>query len=357
MKIGIILHPYGEKKPAGLARFIFDLTKSLVENDEKNEYIIYLKKEVSILPKFSTDNYKVHVLGFGKLWRDLGFYFAPKADFYIFNTPILPILFKPKKTAVIILDFGCQIIKPKSLKDSVVLKIIFLMNKFSLSKADNIISISEYTKTSALELFKISKDKIKVIYPGYKKICAEVEKKDNQLSYFLFVGVIKQRKNVHNLVSAFIKSKKEGNIRQKLIIVGKGSDDYMKNIKKKILESGLEEEILFLGHVGDDELANLYKNAYGFLFPSYIEGFGFPILEAMSCGIPVLTSHASSLGEVAGGAALLVDPLDVDGMSNKITELATNNGLRKELVIKGYKRTEDFSWKKSAKEYYRLYKN
>ena len=123
MKIGIILHPYGEKKPAGLGRYIFDLSKALIENDNNNEYIIYLKEKPDKIPNFLGQNWKIEILGFKMFWLDLGLFFARKSDLYIFNTPIMPFFFRPKKSVVIALDFAYKYFKAKNLKE-------FIFNKF-----------------------------------------------------------------------------------------------------------------------------------------------------------------------------------------------------------------------------------
>ena len=360
MKIGITLYPYGENSPAGLAIYIFDLTKALVENDPNNEYIIFLKENPKNRPVFSVDNWKIYVLGYGSFWRSVGFWFAPKADVYIFNTPRLPLFFKPKRSLVIILDFAYYVYMTNSFsfKNYISKKFLFVLNKLSLMRASKIISISNATKDECFRIFGVKKDSIEVIYPGFRDICGVPSQEVSiDKPYILFVGIVKERKNVYNLVSAFIKSKKDDNIKHKLIIVGKTGGEYLDRIMDLINKSGMNDEIIFTGRVNDSELAHIYKNADVFAFQSIIEGFGMPVLEAMACGIPVITSNSSSLGEVAGDAALKINPFNVDEISKAITLLAKDNKVRDDLILKGFVRCKEFSWNKSANEFINVINN
>ncbi|MCR4283771.1 MAG: glycosyltransferase family 4 protein [Parcubacteria group bacterium] len=352
MKIGIILHPYGEGKPAGLGRYILELTKSLIENDKDNEYIVYLKEKPKIMPEFITSNWRVEVLGLGRFWREIGFFFAPKADIYIFNTPVMPIFFRSKKSIVIALDFAYLYFKPDGIKERINNFLLYKMNSFALKRADKIVSISEATKKDIIKLFNILDKKIEVIYPGFSKICAfPSEEIAVPLNFFLYVGVIKERKNLLNIIKGFYEFKKENKSDIKLVVAGKGSGAYYEEALSFVEEDDLKEEVVFLGFVNDNQLSFLYKNARAFIFPSLIEGFGMPVLEAMDCGLPVVTSRESSLSEVAGGAALLVDPKDPKEISRVMERVAFDDKLRDDLIEMGDRRVIDFSWKKCASQF------
>ncbi len=357
-KIGIILHPYGEGKPAGLGRYIFDLTKALIENDSKNEYIVYLKKKPSDLPQFSGFNWKVEILGFGRWWRDIGLFLAPRADIYIFNTPVMPLFFRPKKSIVIALDFAYLYFKPKGVKEEINNFLLYKMNRFSLRRADKVVSISEATKKDVIKLFNISEEKIKVIYPGFSNICTlSSERVDVPLNFFLYVGVIKERKNLLNIVKGFYEFKIESKSDFKLVIAGKGRGAYYGEVQNFVKEHDLGDEVIFLGFVKDSQLSYLYKNARALVFPSLVEGFGMPVLEAMDCGLSVITSNSSSLSEVAGGAALLVDPKKPKEISRVMEKLAFDDNLMSDLVEMGDTRVLNFSWKKCASQFIALIDN
>ena len=357
MKIGIILHPYGEKNPAGLSRYIFDLSKTLIENDNNNEYIIYLKDKPEKLPVFNGSNWKVEIIGWGKFWLEIGLHKAVLADVYIFNTPIMPFFFKPPKTVVIALDFAYKYFKAKSLKEYLFNKFLFFANKFSLKRADLIVSISEQTKKDILKFFGLSEQKIKVIYPGFKKICSlparEVKLPEK---FFLYVGVIKERKNLLNIIKGFREFKRNDKTGCKLVVAGKGEGEYYEKIAEFIKNEKIESDIAFLGFVSDNELAFIYKRALALVFPSLIEGFGFPVLEAMDCGLPVITSKYGSLAEVAGNAGILVDPKNTAEISAAMKKIYSDKALRVEMSRKGVLRSEDFSWKKTAEEFFKLFK-
>jgi len=351
MKIGIILHPFDEDKPAGLGRYIFDLTKNLVESDKDNEYIIYLKNRPRNKLSFNGENWRVEVLGFGKLWRDFGLFFAPKSDIYIFNTPVMPLFFKPKKSIVIALDFAYKYFESKNIKEKIRNFLLFRMNKFALRRADKIVSISEATKKDIINFFEILPSKIEVIYPGFKNICLLKPKEtDVPKKYFLFVGVVKERKNVFNIIRAFAEFKKRDKQDYKLVVVGKGKGEYYESILSFVSEEKLTEEIIFKDFVEDNELCHIYKYAEALVFPGLVEGFGFPLLEAMACGLPVVTSNRSSLSEVVGDAVLKVNPEDIKEISGAMEKICENEELKRDLIKKGVDRVKYFSWQKSCRQ-------
>lgn len=357
MKIGIILHPYGEKTPAGLGRYIFDLTESLIKNDKNNDYIVYLKDKPDKMPNFSVQNWKVEILGFKMFWLDLGLFFAQKSDVYIFNTPIMPFFFRPKKSIVIALDFAYKYFKAKNLKEFIFNKFLFYANKFSLKKADTIVSISEQTKEDVLRFFGVSEQKIKVIYPGFKKICSLPEQAiDLPKSFFLHVGVIKERKNLFNVVKGFREFKRGDKTGCKLVVVGKGGGEYYEKVARFIKIEKIESDIVFLGFINDNELAFVYKKALALVFPSLVEGFGFPVLEAMNCGLPVITSKYGSLAEVVGNAGILIDPQNPVEISAAMEKIYSDNLLKHEMLRNGIVRAEEFSWQKLAEEFISLFK-
>jgi glycosyltransferase involved in cell wall biosynthesis len=162
--------------------------------------------------------------------------------------------------------------------------------------------------------------------------------------YFLFVGNLEPRKNLNRLVDAFARL---GDIGQQLWIVG--NDWYRAgDIHRHVRELGIESRVRFLGYVRRDELPGLYRGATAFVYPSLLEGFGMPVVEAMASGTPVITSNNSGLKEVAGDAAILIDPLDVEEMSRRMREVAESADLRASLSSRGLRRAAQFSWESTA---------
>jgi len=354
LKIGIILHPYGEVKPAGLARTIFEFTNGFLTIDTANEYVIFLKNAPQKMPEFPGKNWRVEVLGGGMFWLENLRKFKD-IDVCIFNTPVVPIWYKPKRTIVIALDFAYYYLSGKRVKTWILRAITFLYHKFSLWRADRIIAISQATKDDVVKLFGVPSQKITVVHCGFKKIC-DVPEMPVILpqKFFLFVGIIKERKNVFNIVKAFELFQK--NISgYHLVIGGNPTGTYFDMVKQYVAEHDLSKKVLFIGHLNDGQLSHIYRRAEALVFPTLIEGFGFPVLEAMHCGTPVITSNQSSLREVGGNnSALLVDPYTPEDIAGAMANVVQNQNERKNLVENGYKQIERFSWNKAAEEFLRI---
>lgn len=349
MKIGIFLHPYGEKYPAGLARVILDLTKELLEIDHQNEYFIFTKNKLAANPRFAGENWKFFTANGETLWMDALIKKHPELDVCVFNTPVLPLRL-PKKSVVLVLDFAYKYLRSKNLAEYLKRKATGFYHGFSLRRASSIVAISQATKNDLIKFFNIQADKIHLIYLGFQKICGIPEiRVDVGGKFFLFSGAIKERKNVLNVIKAFNAYDKE-NSGYRLIVTGHGTGEYYDSIFGYVKNEKLEEKIIFLKHCSDAELSFLYKRAEALIFPSFIEGFGFPILEAMDCGLPVITSKTSSLGEIAGDAALLVDPHNFVEIKSAMRKITSNEILRRDLIERGRKRVQNFSWKKCAEE-------
>ena len=352
MRIGIILHPYDEDKPAGLARTIFEWTKGMLSIDEKNEYIVFLKNVPRKNPDLPGKNWRIESTGGGIFWLDNLRRKTP-CDVYVFNTPVMPLFFKPKYSIVLALDFAYYYLAPKTIRGQFSKWFTYFYHFLSLKRADSIVAISYATRDDVVKLFGISSDCINVIYLGYKHICAVPEiavPRTPSEKFFFFAGIIKERKNVFNIVKAFhLFSQRVRGF--KLAIAGSPAGSYFEKIKKYIAENHLDNSVVFLGHLNDGQLSYVYKKAYAFLFPTLIEGFGMPVAEAMDCGVPVITSNQSSLKEVGGGgASLLVDPYDPADIADKMVRLAEDEVVRKQLMEKGDLQSKKFSWEKSAKE-------
>ncbi len=217
-------------------------------------------------------------------------------------------------------------------------------------KAEKIICVSQSTKKDLLEHTIISKDKPEVIYPGLKIFPESNKKLPRNLEpgkYILSVGTIEPRKNLIGLFKAY--SMLEPTFRQKFPLViagGKGWND--EKIYSEIKALGLENEIIFTGFVSDSVLAQLYENCAIFAYVSLYEGFGLPILEALSFGCPVITSNVSSMPEVSGEAALLVEPTDSKEIAAAMKRLLTDEDLQKTLSKKALIQAGKFSWQGAA---------
>ena len=230
--------------------------------------------------------------------------------------------------------------------------------KIDDSKSKN--SLKIYGKS---KIGYIDEKKIKIVTPGidlqkysYKYSKSELEnirKKYNlPKNYILYLGTIEPRKNIERIVKAFKKYKKEINDDLKLVIVGRKGWKY-DNIMKLIESMGTD--IILTGYIDEEDKIPIYKLAQIFAFPSLYEGFGMPVLEAMAAGVPVVTSNVSSLPEVAGDAAILVDPLNEDEIFEAYKKILSDKKLQLEMIEKGLEQAKKFEWKESAKVLEQIY--
>lgn len=234
-----------------------------------------------------------------------------------------------------------------------------------LNRADMLISVSEYTKRTTIAALNIPGDKIQVIYEGVRHETFHPMVPDDQfyqrhgldpsLRYLLYVGSENPRKNLLRLLQAF---RAIHNEYPDCRLVKIGSVQYTpqaNQLRQQVLDLGLEEAVVFVEHVSDDDLACFYNLATLFVFPSLMEGFGLPPLEAMACGTPVVSSHAASLPEVVGDAAILVDPYDVDQLTDAMRLVLTQPALADALRAKGLARAAQFTWERTARETIAVY--
>ncbi|WP_406657589.1 glycosyltransferase family 1 protein [Methanolobus sp. ZRKC2] len=228
------------------------------------------------------------------------------------------------------------------------------MIKSSSNRADLIISVSENTKKDIVSILRTKEEKVKAINSGVSSEFKII--KNNQVlddirqkyqlnnEFILFTGGITPRKNMLRLIQAFnIISEK---VPHDLVLTDVGGW----NNKEELRVIEQNDRIRRLGFIKDEDMPALYNLAGIFAYPSLYEGFGLPLLEAMACGCPVVSSNCSSLPEVVGDAAVMVDPYDIDTLAKAIYEVLVNDNLREELITKGLDRVKEFSWDKCARE-------
>jgi glycosyltransferase involved in cell wall biosynthesis len=225
----------------------------------------------------------------------------------------------------------------------------------SARRASKILTVSEDAKEQISDKLNIEKGKIEVTYLGVKPFglkVSKVEKYENE-EFFLYVGVLEKRKNIPKSIEAFSEIKKK-NPNVKFFIVGQPAPfphlDDTTTIKNLIKDLNLQDSVVLLGYVTDEELSALYHNALALVFISTYEGFGLPIIEGYSAGIPVLTSKGGATEEVAGGCSLLCNASDVTDISEKMQKLIENPELRTSLVKRGKERAKHFTWDKMSQK-------
>jgi glycosyltransferase involved in cell wall biosynthesis len=223
---------------------------------------------------------------------------------------------------------------------------------YSIHKAKKIIAVSKTTKNDLTKAYQIPDDMIEVVYNGYEKNRVIQEEKfkihHTNKPYILYVGTLQPRKNITTLIEAFSKFK-DLYPDFKLIIAGK-KGWLFDSIFDLVGELGLHNDVYFTDYVTDHQLTFLYKNAFCFVLPSLYEGFGIPILEAMSLGCPVISSFASSLPEIGGDACLYFDPQNVDDLVDKLDSFKKDEKMKNSFIQKGKRRVKEFSWKRCGEQ-------
>jgi len=217
-------------------------------------------------------------------------------------------------------------------------------------RSDLIIAVSRFTAEQVRDLLKVDQSKIRVVHHGFRPLpkTAVTAVRENVI---LSVGAIQRRKNIARLVEAFERVDAPG---WKLILAGSFGFGAAE-IQGRIDESSKCKSIELPGYISNQRLEELYARASIFAFPSLDEGFGMPVLDAMARGVPVLTSNQSALPEISGGAALLVDPADVDSIACGLSSLIKRPGLREELIGKGLEHSARFTWESALKATWRVY--
>ncbi|MDP2939862.1 MAG: glycosyltransferase family 1 protein [Candidatus Omnitrophota bacterium] len=349
MKIGIDIRST-LKQRTGIGQYILSLINHLAKIDLENKYFLYSKKKIidrkRKLPKLPGQNFshRIDYFSFGpdKLLKDVDIYHTSSFDL------------KPPQRCQLVLTVQDVINKayPKGHTQDTI-KTIDRQLKEVLPLAKRIVVDSECTKRDLLKWYPVDERIVRIVYPGVNPWFSwqDVKKQD----IILFVGTIEPRKNIENLIRAFDILKKQYHIAHKLMIIGmKGW--MCEGVFSLVKELKLTQEVIFKDFIANENLAAWYSQAQVFVYPSFYEGFGFPIVEAFASGVPVVTSNVSSCQEIAGEAALLVDPQSVEQLKDAILRLLEDKSLRESLINKGFVRAKSFSWERAAKEVFSVYK-
>lgn len=229
-----------------------------------------------------------------------------------------------------------------------------------VKKATRVIAVSQATKHDLVQHLGVPEERISVVYEGIDHgLFQPTPRRLVDYPYLLFVGSEHPRKNFAGLLEGFSKLKSQGGFKDlKLVKVGRAGRpeaEFRKHTLQVINELGLSNEIVFADYVAREDLPAYYSGAECFILPSFCEGFGFPPLEAMACGCPVIVSNVASLPEIVGEAAIKVNPHDTDGIASALRMVLTDKHLKRELVSKGLEQAAQFSWEKTARETLKVY--
>jgi glycosyltransferase involved in cell wall biosynthesis len=377
MRIGIdcrtILDPK-KGEAAGVGHYTYSLVENLLDIDKKNEYILFFDRGVGDAGHFKKKNSIIKFFPFAQYKKFLPIAYSHflVASFIacenldVFHSPACTIPLAYTKNAVVTIHDLAIYYKPDWFPYQIFSTKVSVPK--SVKKAKKIISVSEYTKDDLIKFLKVPKNKIEVVLNGAeeredidkkdlddrKKI---MEKFDIKQNFILFIGTIQPRKNISGLISAFNKIRGSKIFKDhQLVIAGKKGWNY-KGIFDKVQEQALTRKVVFTDYISSKDKIRLLNASSCFCFPSFYEGFGLSILEAMQQGTPVITSDITSMPEVAGKAAMLVDPYSTTSIATALKKVLGDEKFRKSLILKGYAQAKKFSWKKCAKETLEVYIN
>lgn len=367
MRIAIDCRPLMSGKISGVEVYIVNMLKALFEADQKNEYVLWYNNfrsvDVSNWPTQYPNvtlrrtripnklfNLSLSLLRWPKIDRLIG----GKIDVLWVPDPRPAPVSKMCKKVVTFHDLSFEDFKYSfTFKTRLWHKI--LRPRREAREADHLIAVSHFTKSQLVEEYGIDPTKITVIYeaaaphlkplnmPKSFEIIHRKYKLPNQ--YFLCLSTLEPRKNIKGVIEAYLDWQREVKHPVALVIAGKKYPEIFAHVPL-----AQHPSILMTGFIDEEDKALVYQHALAFLYPSFYEGFGLPVLEAMACGTPVVTSDTAAMPEVAGDAAHLVNPSDPHQLKDALHQLYRDDVYREQLIAAGFKRAAEFSWKKAAKE-------
>jgi glycosyltransferase involved in cell wall biosynthesis len=361
LKIGIDIRPLGGTR-TGIGRYVHQLITALAEIDKTDEFVFFYNSRKGPLhddlPKQRNIKLKTYRLP-NKILNAMWTYSSsPKAELFTGKIDVFHSLgfqtVPTKKAAKVlnIYDMIFRVYPEMAIPSS--LKYYSPHIERYVQRADLIVTISRSAADDINHYLNVPSEKIMVVYPGTTplKIATAPEiallksRFDISSDYILFVGRVEPRKNLVRLIQAFERS----NLADNFMLVLAGPQGWnVEEIYKTYQNLSCRLKIRWLNFVSDEYLSALYSGATFFVYPSLLEGFGLPVTEAMSVGCPVLTSNVSAMPEVVGDSALMVDPFDVDAISEGMIKLSEDIELRQSLSQKGCEQVKKFNWSESAR--------
>jgi glycosyltransferase involved in cell wall biosynthesis len=376
MKIGIDIRNIGKKRTGDEVVF-FNLVKSLALIDVANEYKLFtdiaeedkqkdIKNSLGISDKSNFEIISIPTNRFKWNFWSLGEYLRRNpVDAYL--TQYITPWFVPKKVKIltIIHDISFNFY-PQFIKKTDLLFLKTLLSH-SLRRADGIIGVSKFTHDEIIRFYDIAPEKTFWIHnavsddflaqnASLEKISAVREKYNLSEKYILYLGTLQPRKNLPNLIEAFALLKL-AHPEIRLVLAGGKSHNYDKRIDNFVKNNHLDQDVLFPGFIDEQDKAAVMAGSLVFCFPSLYEGFGIPILEAMSLGVPVAISKIPAHEEIASGAASFFDPENPGDIYAKLLELANNPVLQQSLSFRGKEQVKKFSWQKSAEKLLEIFES
>lgn len=352
MIIGIDATPLTKHHKTGVEKAASSIVKNMLVLDKKDQFYLYTPHKLS---KIYTQNKNVReiFIPLKRFWHKIRLPLSlalKKPHVFIELSNTLP-AFSPSNNLVLVYDFGFKYFPETYSKKDLALQESAIKN--TATKAKNIAFSSRNSRDDFKKFYPEFKGKSYIVPISYDQdIFFPIEKPKNVLDikspYFLYVGRIEHKKNIQNLIKAYKIFRQNQNKDVKLVLCGShghGFSDIDLEIHKL---AKFKNDVILPGYVHEKDLPHLYNKALAFVFPSNYEGFGIPILEAFSCGTPVICSNSSSLPEVADEAVLYVEPDNPFSIAEAMKKIMDDNKLRQALIKKGLKQVKKFSYKNTA---------
>lgn len=380
MRIGIDARCFVAGKRTGVEEYALNILENLFELDEKNEYILFINSfhdpnfDLKVFEKYKNVSLKRFRIP-NKLLNLMFWYFNwPHIDKMIggvdvFFMPNMNFVGFSKKIRLILTmhDLSFEIL-PETFSVKRRLWHHILNPRRLCRRAEKIIAVSESTREDIILRYKISPEKIQKIYNGISNDFEEVNRNDPKIievkdryhlpfNFIFYLGTIEPRKNIPTIVAAYDRLRELGNTqldKYKLVIAG-GKGWKTEKILEAMRNAKFTDDIIFTSCITSEDKAAVYTLASLFVYPSFLEGFGIPVLEAMRCGVPVVTSNSSSIPEVVGNGGIMVDPDRPDELYLAMKELLLNKDFYEKMRKQGLKQSIRFNWKTSAREVLKIF--
>lgn len=354
----------------GIGTYVRNLIRSLAALDSENRYVLLAKPEDKAGLQDLPENFQVAletspVYSVRELFALSWHLYRRKLDLYHSTHYVLPA--RVGSRVVVTIHDIIHLLYPEFLPSNLAFLYAQRMIRRSLTRGDRIIAVSQNTKHDLMRHFEVDGGKIEVIHNGVddafrKRLPPEdLQRWLRDLGiaqpYLLFVGnPAKPHKNLDTVVQAYARARRMAQFDAPLICVGSRQGSEFK-IRARAEYLGIGDKVRLVGHVAQEALPAIYQGATLFLYPTLYEGFGLPIIEAMASGVAVITSNTSALKEIGEGYALLVDPLDLDGIAKAIASLMGHPERRAAFAERGMGRAEDFRWDQAARRTLDIYRS
>ena len=361
------------EQTGGIGRYVRELTAALAALDQENEYRLFVSgANRRDLPPAPSGNFHWKATSLtprwlARIWQRARMplpaeVFTGRVDLYHATDFVLAPTLPGTRTLLTVHDLSFVRV-PEAASPPLKAYLDVVVPR-SVASADHILADSAATKADLVEFYETPAEKITVLYSGVGKYFRPINSRDaleealkrhglNGINYMLSVGTVQPRKNYSRVIEALAEARCRGQDLHFAIAGGRGWLE--EEMTRTIERTGLADHVHLLGFVDDQDLPALYSGAGMLMMPSLYEGFGLPLLEAMACGTPVITSNLSSLPEVAGDAALLVDPYDVSAISDAIVAIASNAETRARLIAGGFHQVTKFTWTRAATQLMSIY--